>query len=66
MRRALFIICVLVIGVALGFAVAGVPRRSVDRRLAARPTVTSTTVDPASAPATVDTTPAPTTSTSAP
>ena len=46
MRRALFIILVLVIGTALGFAVAGVPRRSSDRPLAARPAVT-TTIDPA-------------------
>jgi len=46
MRRALFIILVLFVGTALGFAVAGVPRRSQDRPLAARPAVT-TTIDPA-------------------
>ena len=45
MRRVLFIILVLFVGTALGFAVAGVPRRGHDRPLSDRPT-TTTTIDP--------------------
>jgi hypothetical protein len=45
MRRTLFIIMVLFVGTALGFAVAGLPRRSLDRPLSSRPAVT-TTIDP--------------------
>jgi hypothetical protein len=53
MRRALFITLVVFVGIALGFGIAGMPRRSVDRPLSARPNVTTTT-DPATAPAGVD------------
>jgi len=66
MRRALFIILVVFVGVALGFLVAGVPRRSLDRPLAVRPVVTTTTLDPASTPPGVDAGSSTTTTTAAP
>ena len=57
---------VLLVGIALGFAVAGMPRRAVDRPLAVRPAVTTTTIDPnATGVDATPTTTAPTTTTTA-
>ena len=57
---------VLLVGIALGFVVAGVPRRSLDRPLAARPAVTTTTGNPATAPPSVDAKDSSSTTTAAP
>jgi hypothetical protein len=64
MRRVVFITLVMLVGIGLGFAVAGMPRRGHDRPLSTRHAVTITTTDPQSAGAsstTTVTTPAPAT-----
>jgi hypothetical protein len=49
MRRAVFITLVMLVGIGLGFAVAGMPRRGHDRPLSTRHPVTITTTNPQSA-----------------